>query len=323
MEPWRTLRYHEWAETIGKYRWVDKQGEARTFMPLIFTTEDIGEPVTYDWTDLFNKACRSVDTYYAHREIFDPVSFTDQFIGQVAYEWEKFKNTITFLSGSLTGQPLDPQTFNAGYERKTSHARQQDTVVKEDSTGSSKTQTEDLLDGRTTNNTTEDVNTATETDTTSTSKATTAGTHDNRGRAISYQQGVTQKGIEPGMTPENIGEMGAEYASAVADSIDKGQDSTVTDTTATSNESSDQGQSRTSATSTRVDDIRNINTGINAETTREADTSQGEVFAEHVIERRINMYDNIAYLRLQAELAENLKSFVDSFADLFVSISFV
>lgn len=131
-----------------------------------------------------------------------------------------------------------------------------------------------------------------------TTKTTDSGTSGSKGRQILYNQGV--QALEPNNA--NIGELGRDYASGLQDSVNNGTTSNNNDTTL------NQGAQNNNSSSS----IDNRNAFENNDM-RGSDT--------RIHETRINMYDNIAFLKLRMEFVESIKSFEDYFQSLFGDIS--
>lgn len=98
------MLYCEWAEEIGKNRWIKSDGTSRTIYPL-----------DYNWEQIFKDACQQADYYFSSRVVPDDVqAFTTEFLAMVPTAWMKYKTQLEFFSGNLSGNTIDPKEFHAG-----------------------------------------------------------------------------------------------------------------------------------------------------------------------------------------------------------------
>ena len=193
---WQPMTYNKWCQTIGQYRWYREDGSPRVIYNL-----------DYDWQPIFDNATQIADTYFNSRIIYDPVEFTNEFLAAVPLSWLKYKTSLELLSGMLDGNTIDPEYFEAGYERTT----EQNVNGTASSTGQAKS------GART------DMNDST-----------------NKERQLNYQQGV--QALDGAINNSNIGMLGNDKATGLTDVVTQGQGTQTTgaqttDTLANSNTS--------------------------------------------------------------------------------------
>lgn len=178
------LTYSKWCDTIGMYRWYREDGTERTIYRL-----------DYNWKPIYDKAIHTADVYFAARVIYDPVEFTNEFLATVPLAWEKYKTSLELISGMLDGNTIDPEYFEAGYERTT----------------------EQTVDG------------TSKTDSTTTAvvgQRVDSNDAENLERQLNYQQGV--QALDGQISNGNIGRLGNDKASGIVDVVNQSNNTAVT-----------------------------------------------------------------------------------------------
>lgn len=174
------MSYKDWCDTFGQYRWRHEDGSARTYYPL-----------NDNYANIYDYVCRSADIEFGYRYIDDIESFTSEFLARVPIAWAKFKIQLEMISGTLDGTNIDPDIFEAGFDR----------------TFTSETK------GKHSENRTDNLGTRTDS-VTSENKTTT----EDKNRTIEYTQGV--QGYA-NLGNDNIGDLGRNYADGFTDGVDK------------------------------------------------------------------------------------------------------
>lgn len=272
------MKYHEWKDTLGEYRWYNKEGEARVILPL-----------DYNWVNVYNIVTDECDLHFHNYDIpCDAHDFTDYFFSYIPTAWFKYKTMFEMYTGTLDGTTIDPQMFEAGFTR--------DTEATTDSTetldGNEKINVENNVNNVENSNVTDNIGAYTDTHTSSSNSL---------GRALTYLQGV--QGIE-NINNGNIGLLGNKYASSIVDNVNQ------TDTMATdnggerSNQSTQNGNSQGTQRGEQLKDTDNTTTG-------------NTTFREHIHETRINYYDNLAFLRDRIDRINQITPFYSYFEQFF------
>lgn len=182
------IKYADWRKDFGLYCWYHEDGTPRTFSEL-----DNG------WKELYDTVTASTDMRF-HNKTIDIEQlewFTSEFLYQVPYSWIKFKTTIEYYFGALTGKEMGTDFFKDVVNRWLTH---------EGGRG---------VDASGTNETS-----ANSTGSNNNKWNTTYGQQQNtsKGRSIAYNQGV-QKYAGTELRNENIGELGRDYASGFTDNV--------------------------------------------------------------------------------------------------------
>lgn len=174
------MKYSEWSELFGQYRWYHEDGSARALLPL-----------DYEWQRIYDNITRDTDIHFHLWEIpCDVEYFTSQFYSAVPTAWLKFKSTVELFLGTLDGTTIDPLMFEAGYTRTTDHTLTNDNQYNDNEKVSSS------ATGQSTQSAYED-------------------TANILQRGIMYNQGV--QAID--FNNQNIGQLGNKYASTLNDNI--------------------------------------------------------------------------------------------------------
>lgn len=264
----RTISYPEWCKDFGKYRWVHEDGLPRTLSSL-----------TEEWAELFNTVTRSADMRFHNKEIeYDNIEwFTSEFLHQVPYSWLRFKTSIEFFFGSLTGKEMDANFFNGQVDRFITHEGGRGIDASGESTATSSATGKDQ-------------------NTWATTYGETQGT--SKGRSIAYNQGV-QKYAGTELRPENIGELGRDYASGFTDTIGVNYGS-IHD---------DNGTNNTDRTSSG-----------NSKGTSKTKSQMAEQYTDHEIKKQMNYFPMLSYLSKRIESMETIRSFDYELIKLFRKI---
>lgn len=274
------MRYADWKNLYGGYRWYKGDGSARVILPL-----------DYSWENIYKIVTQDCDLYFDTWEIPDDIEeFTDSFLALVPTAWFRYKTKIEMFLGTLDGTTIDPAMFEAGYTR-TTDSSQQDTGTESKTTNvtntvnSSENSTSSLNVGEQTNST------------------ITASDSSQKSRALNYLQGV--QGLVD-VNVGNIGDLDNRYASNIADNVGTGIASGETDETLGSRKDNSSGNVTT-------------NYSGNGNEAVQDNTSNDMAFHETVHETRINYYDNLAFLRDRLDRIDMLQSFHKEFEKLFYS----
>ena len=327
LKPYMT--YEQWCHTLGKYRWYHEDGSPRLYYPL-----------AYEWERIYKTATEDADNYFKTRNIYDPSIFTSQFMANVPINWMKFKTQLEMFSGTLDGTNIDPEIFEAGFDRKlTSTNTEQSTQdYKENST-----YTQDINSGSKDNSTTNANATTNQTtnsedvigsreDNTSIDRSqdtTTDTTENSKGRNINYIQGL--QAYSDRLDNGNIGELGTDYASNFSDDIREGTRNQTENQTGTETTNFEQGEQtntsrvegNSSAKSETTEEKTNESTQKivnNAGNTNNMENSGKSEYDLKETVRRINYYDNLAFLRERYDRLENFVPFYSYFEPYFASV---
>lgn len=173
------MSYHDWCDTLGKYRWYHEDGTSRTQYAL-----------DYSWKEIYDIACKTADIAFGYYHINNPEMFTSDFLSMVPVNWLKYKTELEMFSGSLDGKTIDPDMFSAGFERTTRGYNNNDYGNTNTYRGT----------GTNTNETSD----------------TGKQIDDNKQRSINYNQGVQAYG---NLSDIEIGDAGNDYASNFNDTI--------------------------------------------------------------------------------------------------------
>lgn len=175
------MTYLEWTETYGRYRWYHSNGDARVILPL-----------DYNWKEVYDNITRDADIHFASWEIpCDAAYFTSQFYSALPTAWFKYKTVFEMFSGTLDGNTINPDVFEAGYTRTTTSQRVEDNIYDEDETVQSTATATSTQDART-------------------------DTNNTKQRTLSYAQGA--QGLTT-VNNGNIGELGTKYANGIGDNV--------------------------------------------------------------------------------------------------------
>lgn len=223
------MMYPQWTETLGQFRWNKEDGSSRTYVPL-----------DYEWQAVYDKVTADADRLFWGMSIFDPVTFTQEFLSRVPIAWMKFKTSIEMFLGTLDGTTIDPEEFHAGYQRERSLWQNTDSNrgYQENTTrDTTESENEDITEktGKETNTSETGKETSDETNSVTSSASQTSENQINRttneeytdnigareddakGRTINYAQGVQAYNGE--LNNSNIGQLGNDYASGFSDSV--------------------------------------------------------------------------------------------------------
>ncbi len=295
--------YRAWSETIGQYRWEHADGSPRTYYPL-----------EWQWQRVYDAVTQTADLYFMHRNIEDVLFFTDEFLARVPLAWEKFKTELELLSGTLDGTNIDPEIFTSGYDREFTRTQTQSSTVHDTSTGN--IQFGERIDSE---------------------DSTDSADRDGKARDIQYQQGVQ---AYDGSFPD-IGSGGNDFASGMVDHVEtenqtaqrngKARDIQYQQgVQAYDGSFPDIGSGGNDFASGMVDHVetenqtaqRNTTAVTGAQTNKQqvdgttaGEQEIGETEREKV--RRINYYDNLAFLRDRIDRLDQIKPFYSYFLDLF------
>lgn len=174
------MKYYEWSQLFGPYRWYHQDGSARAILPL-----------DYEWAKIYDNITKDTDIHFHLWEVpCDVEYFTSQFYSLVPTAWLRFKSTLELFLGTLDGTTIDPLMFEAGYTRTTDHTLTNDNVYNDNET------TQSSANGQSTQGAYED-------------------TANILQRGIMYNQGVQAVTFNN----DNIGQLGNKYASSLNDSI--------------------------------------------------------------------------------------------------------
>ena len=219
----------------------------------------------HNWKNIYDAVTKICDVGLSFYTIYDVGEFTSAFLSEVPTNWLKYKTMLELISGTLSGDTIDPDVFEAGYDR-TTQGWENDVYSNRGSyTGNGESNT-------TTNSETND-------------------SADVKARSINYQQGVQAYTI----SNTNIGELGNDYASSMQDNI-------------------------SSSTSDRVNESNQLNNEtVNSNTT--SNGNNNNTYGETVSERRINYYDNLAFLRERFDRYDAIIPFSDYFKHLFINVT--
>ena len=256
------MLYSEWADTYGLYRWYRKDGTPRILMPLDGNYKSIYDIVT-----------READLKFNCFEIQDMISFTNEFLSEVSTAWMKFKTELELVTGTLDGTNIDPNVFEAGYDRTTTQTIKG--TVDVIGTTNTNINSNDTIGQRTDN--------------------TTVNTSD-KARNIQYNQGV--QAFDTEITNDNIGELGRNWASGFSDAVQLGNQTTEFK----------QGEQENTSSQTNKSNGNQNTTSVNT-------------FNENVHEKRINYYDNLAFLRDRFDRIEDVKPFYEYLMPCFKTIT--
>lgn len=223
------MMYPQWTETLGQFRWNKEDGSSRTYVPL-----------DYEWQAVYEKVTADADRLFMGMSIFDPVTFTQEFLSRVPIAWMKFKTSIEMFLGTLDGKTINPEEFHAGYQRErnlwqnTNSDRGYQENKTRDTTGTESEDTTEKSGKETTSSETGKETTA-ETNSVTSSANQSSENHIDRtsdenyediigsrednakGRTINYAQGVQAYNGE--LNNNNIGQLGNDYASGFSDSV--------------------------------------------------------------------------------------------------------
>lgn len=327
LKPYMT--YDQWCKTLGQYRWFHEDGSPRLYYPL-----------AYEWDKIYQTATSDADNYFQNRPIYDPSTFTAQFMANVPINWMKFKTQLEMFSGTLDGTNIDPEIFEAGFDRELSSTNIENT--KQDFTENS-TYTQDIQSGATdTTNTTANATTEQNTnsedvignreDTTSITRnlnTTTDTEESSKGRNINYIQGL--QAYTDRLDNNNIGELGTDYASNFSDDIRNGSRNQVETQKGSEDTNFEQGEqtntsnvdAKSTAESTTTEEKTGSSTQLitnNAGNTNSTENSGTSNFGLTEKVRRINYYDNLAFLRERYDRLENFIPFFEYFEPYFASV---
>lgn len=234
-------------------------------------------PLDYNWKAIYDGVTRDTDIYFDNYWISNVSAFTDEFLSLVPITWQKYKVKFEMLTGTLDGTNIDPKVFEAGFDRTT----ETESNRKYDSTNKNKVTDNDTnILGSRVDNVTEGRYTDTK----------------NKGRGINYSQGV--QAYDGQVTENNIGDLGLDFADSMSEQLSKGREETAGDTTSTTG-----AQTNTATGETKGDSETNMNTSAK--------------YKETISERRINFYDNLAFLRERMEQLKSIEPFHYSFKHLF------
>lgn len=261
----KNIPYTEWIKDYGKYRWIHENGDARVF----------GE-LKGEWKELYDIVTSSADMRFHDKTIeTDDIDwFTSEFLHQVPYSWMRFKTTLMFFFGNLSGTEMNTDFFNGIVNRWITHEGGRGTNVNGSSSG-------------------ESAGTNNRTVTQKTTYGEVEGT--TKGRNIQYAQGV-QKYAGTELRPENIGELGRDYATGFNDTIGTSYQSIHDDNgTTTSKEDSSQKTSGTSSAKSQME----------------------EKFTDHEITNRVQYYPMLSYLKTRVEMLDYIESFDNELLKLF------
>ena len=239
-------------------------------------------PLEYEWEEIFNFVTDNTDRYFKHRTIdIDNISvFSAQFIANVPFNWMKFKTELEMFSGTLDGTNIDPELFNQGFDRELSSTNIE--ADKQTAKTSTESNSNDIIGSR------KDTN-----DVTKTEKGQT------KQRNINYVQGV--QAYDDDITNDNIGELGNNFASNFSDSVG------INESSGSENTKFSQGEQENSS---------NIDGSSSGNSTRDTTTNFG--LTEKM--RRINYYDNLAFLRERYEKLGGFKEFHEYFEPYFATV---
>jgi hypothetical protein len=256
------MLYSEWADAYGLYRWYRKDGSPRILMPLGGNYKSIYDIVT-----------READLKFNCFEIQDIIFFTNEFLSEVSTAWMKFKTELELVTGTLDGTNIDPNVFEAGYDRTTTQTIT-GTVGVSGTTDTNITSNDTI--GQRTDNTTVNTN--------------------DKARNIQYNQGV--QAFDTEITNDDIGELGRNWASGFSDAVQLGDQTTEFK----------QGEQENTSSQT------NKSTGTQ-------NTTSENKFSEEVHEKRINYYDNLAFLRDRFDRIKDVKPFYEYLMPCFKTIT--
>lgn len=175
------MTFHEWRELHGKYLWYHEDGTARVTLPL-----------DYNWKEVYDNVTRDADIHFHAWEVpEDVLYFTSQIFAAVPHAWFKYKTAFEMFSGTLDGNSINPDVFEAGFTRTTEHTLNNDNIYNDND------QVVDNASGTAV-------------------QAPRTDTGSSEERAINYAQGV--QAVDD-INNGNIGDLGNKYASGLVDRV--------------------------------------------------------------------------------------------------------
>lgn len=312
------LTYMQWSESYGKYRWFHEDGSPRLYYDLDF-----------NWAEIYSKVTRDADIAFMYRVIDDVPGFTSEFLSRVPTNWLKYKSMLELMVGTLDGQNIDPSIFEAGFTRETYEVNDSkyDSAVnlisdiKENEDIGSRSDSQDSVIGSRKDTTTNNQHTSNTTDVTGTE--TNKDTNTDKGRSINYTQGV--QAYTDFST--DIGRNGNDFADSFNDTL---------------GENKSDRDKKTSQKNSLVEDVENQSTANvgeqiisnnsilgNQKNSKDSlannnsstDSYQLNKKGEVITEKRINFYDNLAFLRTRVDLMQNIEPFHSMFDELFLTLT--
>lgn len=179
------MKFWEWRLTYGQYVWFHEDGNARVILPL-----------DYGWPAVYKEITQEADLYFSDWDLPENVvEFTNRFLSYVPTAWFRYKTMFELFSGTLDGNTIDPQMFEAGYTRTTQSQRDFEEEHADSGQSSGQSQASSTQDAYTDTNDTTD---------------------NSEQRTLNYAQGV--QGLN-NINNQNIGALGNKYASTIVDSV--------------------------------------------------------------------------------------------------------